>query len=41
MLGCEVQKQHERVPVCSDGARAQCSLLGDVLDKERLYQLGK
>lgn len=41
MLGCEVQKQHESVPVCSDGARTQCSLLGDVLGKERLYQRWK
>lgn len=41
MLGREVQKQHERIAVCRDGAWAQRSLLGDVLCKERLYQRGK
>jgi len=41
MLGREVQKQHERIPVCSYGAWAQRSLLGDVLCKESLYERGE
>lgn len=41
MLGREVQKQHERIPVCRYCAWAQRSLLGDVLCKERLYQRWK
>jgi hypothetical protein len=36
VAGSEVQKEHERIAVCSHGARAQRSLLGQVFGKELL-----